>query len=43
MKVRAEVSSDCSTVHALNETAFETSTEANLVDVLRKQASLMTG
>ncbi|MDO8774198.1 MAG: N-acetyltransferase [Burkholderiaceae bacterium] len=39
MKTRAEVPSDWLAVHALNEAAFETSAEANLVDALRKLAS----
>lgn len=38
MKVRAEVPGEWSAVYALNEAAFETPAEANLVDALRKQA-----
>jgi len=36
--IRAEQEQDCAAVHAVNVAAFETSSEANLVDALREQA-----
>jgi putative acetyltransferase len=38
MLIRPEEPKDHSAVHAVNQSAFETSTEANLVDVLRREA-----
>ena len=38
MLIRAEEQGDWAAVHDLNKSAFETRTEANLVDALRKQA-----
>lgn len=38
MLIRAEERDDRQAVHAVNASAFETSAEANLVDVLREQA-----
>ena len=38
MLIRTEEESDRASVHAVNVSAFETSTEADLVDVLREQA-----
>jgi putative acetyltransferase len=38
MLIRAEEQSDWAAVHAVNVSAFETPTEANLVDALRDQA-----
>lgn len=37
MLIRAEKDNDRDAVHAINESAFETSSEANLVDMLRDQ------
>lgn len=39
MQVRTEERRDIASIHALNEAAFQTSTEANLVDMLRDQAA----
>lgn len=38
MHIRPETVKDYTAVHILNESAFETSAEANLVDVLRREA-----
>jgi putative acetyltransferase len=38
MLIRSEEPKDYSAVHAVNESAFETPAEANLVDVLRREA-----
>ena len=38
MVIRLEEEKDYSAVHAVNSAAFETSSEANLVEVLRKEA-----
>ena len=38
MLIRAEQEQDCAAVHAVNVAAFETSSEAKLVDALREQA-----
>jgi putative acetyltransferase len=38
MIIREENPKDCSEVYKVNSTAFETQAEANLVDVLRKEA-----
>ncbi|MGH9162743.1 MAG: GNAT family N-acetyltransferase [Vicinamibacteraceae bacterium] len=38
MNIRAEREEDRAAVHVVNRAAFETATEANLVDVLRAQA-----
>jgi len=38
MLIRAEEQRDCAAVHAVNISAFETPTEADLVDALREQA-----
>jgi putative acetyltransferase len=38
MLIRTEEPKDCAAVHAVNVPAFETPGEANLVDVLRKEA-----
>jgi putative acetyltransferase len=38
MQIRAEETQDWPAVHAVNVAAFETPTEANLVDALREQA-----
>jgi predicted N-acetyltransferase YhbS len=38
MLIRAEEQSDWAAVHAVNVSAFETPTEANLVGALRDQA-----
>ena len=39
MLIRAEKENDRDVVYAVNVSAFETPSEANLVDVLREQAS----
>lgn len=39
MLIRDETESDRDAVYALNEAAFDTATEARLVDVLREQAA----
>lgn len=38
MNIRSEKPQDYAAVHLVNEAAFETSAEANLVDILRKEA-----
>lgn len=38
MHIRSEQPADIAAIHAVNRAAFEASTEADLVDVLRKQA-----
>jgi putative acetyltransferase len=38
MHIRSEEPTDIGAIHAVNRAAFETSTEADLVDALRKQA-----
>ena len=38
MLIRPEKETDTSAIHSLNVSAFETSTEADLVDALRQQA-----
>jgi putative acetyltransferase len=38
MQIRKEREEDTESVRRLNESAFETATEANLVDALRQQA-----
>lgn len=38
MYIREEESSNYSAIHAVNESAFETPAEANLVDILRREA-----
>jgi putative acetyltransferase len=38
LQIRPERSADIASVHALNRAAFETSTEADLVDALRERA-----
>ena len=40
MEIRPERPNDVLAIRAVNESAFETSTEANLVDLLRAQAEL---
>ncbi len=39
MHIRPERPDDCASIHAVNVAAFETSTEADLVDALRVQAN----
>jgi putative acetyltransferase len=41
MQIRAEQPADVAAVHAVNRAAFETTTEADLVDALRVQAEPM--
>ena len=38
MLIRSEKQKDCEAVYAVNEKAFETSSEAILVDILREQS-----
>ena len=39
VQIRTETEADRASVHEVNESAFETAAEANLVDMLREQAS----